>query len=449
MYFSVPGILSFGLFGVPFTGSDICGFIGNTTEELCLRWHQLGSLYPFSRNHNTIGAASQEPYVWPNTVLPSARQALEIRYSLIPYFYTLHDKAHKTGKPVWQPLFFRFPEDPAFVLKIDRQFLLGDAIMVSPALYKGQIQVKAYFPGKGRWFDLWTHQIIIEADRDGQAVASPKFKARADGGDDERAHRYKFLSAKMESEPIPMSMEGGHIITIHQSPKLTVAETRLQPLSLIVALDDLGSAKGEIVVDDGTSVNNNAQANVSWELQGGQKLVSNAQFMSSEQGGSALTAAQVQSFKASVGHSDVIEKVVIMGLNFARAGGEQDADAVAGQVVFDVTDTVNKQTHHQLHRQGQRKHQRRDDNEAEAAAAKPPAQRATVVARVNALEELNINGVPVSFGGAGGVAPANRTKGVDPVSGMGWEVNEAVGSLTLTGLKMDLFAGWFINWKLQ
>ncbi|KAF9280337.1 hypothetical protein BGZ88_012255 [Linnemannia elongata] len=449
LYFSVPGILSFGLFGVPFTGSDICGFIGNTTEELCLRWHQLGSLYPFSRNHNTIGAASQEPYVWPNTVLPSARQALEIRYSLIPYFYTLHDKAHKTGKPVWQPLFFRFPEDPAFVLKIDRQFLLGDAIMVSPALYKGQIQVKAYFPGKGRWFDLWTHQIIIEADRDGQAVASPKFKARADGGDDERAHRYKFLSAKMESEPIPMSMEGGHIITIHQSPKLTVAETRLQPLSLIVALDDLGSAKGEIVVDDGTSVNNNAQANVSWELQGGQKLVSNAQFMSSEQGGGALTAAQVQSFKASVGHSDVIEKVVIMGLNFARAGGEQDADAVAGQVVFDVTDTVNKQTHQQLHRQGQRKHQRRVENDAEAAAAKPPAQRATVVARVNALEELNINGVPVSFGGAGGVAPANRTKGVDPVSGMGWEVNEAVGSLTLTGLKMDLFAGWFINWKLQ
>ncbi|KAG0271038.1 hypothetical protein BGZ96_006016, partial [Linnemannia gamsii] len=274
-------------------------------------------------NHNTIGAASQEPYVWPNSVLPSARQALEIRYSLIPYFYTLHDQAHKTGKPVWQPLFFKYPQDPDFVLKIDRQFLLGDAILVSPALYKGQIQVKAYFPGKGRWFDLWTHECVMEAERDNQAAPS-KLKARADGGGDgdgERAHRYKFLSAKLESEPIPMSLEGGHIIPI-QTPKLTVAETRLQPVSLIIALDDVGFAKGEVYVDDGTSVNNNnAQASVSWELKGGQQLTSNALLKD-------MTAVQAQAFRTSVGHSDRIEKVVILGLNFAQS---VDSDAIAGQ----------------------------------------------------------------------------------------------------------------------
>lgn len=98
------GMLEFNMFGINYIGADICGFFGNTTEELCQRWMELGAFYPFSRNHNTIKTISQDPAVWPS-VADASRKALNIRYRLLPYLYTLFYHSHTSGSTVIRPLY--------------------------------------------------------------------------------------------------------------------------------------------------------------------------------------------------------------------------------------------------------------------------------------------------------------------------------------------------------
>ena len=156
LYFSIPQALIFQFFGIPMVGPDTCGFNGNSDEELCNRWMQLSAFFPFYRNHNVISANPQEAYIWAS-VAEASRVAMHIRYSLLPYWYTLFSKASTTGDPVIRALFYEFPDDTSLA-EADHQFMVGAGLLVTPVLAQGYTNVSGVFPGTEVWYDWYTYE---------------------------------------------------------------------------------------------------------------------------------------------------------------------------------------------------------------------------------------------------------------------------------------------------
>ncbi|KAI9137036.1 glycosyl hydrolases family 31-domain-containing protein [Paraphysoderma sedebokerense] len=221
LYYSIPTVLSFQMFGIPYVGVDICGFIGDASEELCARWMAMGAFFPFSRNHNSIGYQPQEPYLW-DTVAEASRQTLKIRYSLLPYFYTLFWINSMTGIPPLRPLWMEWTDDEK-LLYFDRQFLIGGALLISPVLTPNTERMDVYLP-KAKWYDYRTHTPL-------QAIDS-------------------YITIKTPLTYIPIHVRGGNVIP-SQYPGYTTTECRRNNWTVLVALDEEGTAKGELYIDDG------------------------------------------------------------------------------------------------------------------------------------------------------------------------------------------------------
>lgn len=137
---SIIGMLQFNIFGIPWVGADICGFQLNTTPELCLRWSQVGALYPFSRNHNDIpNTVDQDPGAWMESghpdVTKAANASLQFRYAHLHYYYTLFYKAHTKGSTVIRPVFHEYPHDTR-TYDLNEQFMVGSSILVAPFLHE-------------------------------------------------------------------------------------------------------------------------------------------------------------------------------------------------------------------------------------------------------------------------------------------------------------------------
>ncbi len=128
---SIPMSINLGLSGQPFSGPDIGGFGGNATPELFGHWMALGAFYPFSRAHSMKGTKNQEPWSFGEEIEVVSRVAMQRRYRLLPYFYTLFYESSVNGMPVMRPAFFADIEDKN-LRREEESFLLGNDLYIIP-----------------------------------------------------------------------------------------------------------------------------------------------------------------------------------------------------------------------------------------------------------------------------------------------------------------------------
>ncbi|KZS89841.1 alpha-glucosidase [Sistotremastrum niveocremeum HHB9708] len=233
--FSIAGMLNMAsIFQVPMVGSDVCGFGGDTTVQLCARWATLGAFNPFFRNHNDEPYADQEFYLWPLTT-EAAKHGIDIRYRLLDYIYTAFHNGSLDGSPVLSPLWFRYPSDEN-TWGIDLQFLYGDSILVSPVTEEGSTSVDIYLPDD-IFYDFETLAPV-------------------------RGRGEKVTLTDISFVDIPVHIVGGSVIPSRESSAMTTTAVRAQDFNFIVAPDLAGNAEGSLYVDDGISLIQDATSEI-------------------------------------------------------------------------------------------------------------------------------------------------------------------------------------------
>lgn len=153
---AIPQQCNLGLSGMAFIGTDIGGFGADTTPELMARWVQAGCFSPLFRNHCAKGSMNQEPWLFGEEVLSIYRKYVELRYSLLPYFYDLCRVCEQTGLPIIRPLVLHYENDTN-VRNMNDEFLVGESLLIAPVVDQGVTKRLVYLP-EGIWYDYWTHE---------------------------------------------------------------------------------------------------------------------------------------------------------------------------------------------------------------------------------------------------------------------------------------------------
>ncbi|KAJ6259226.1 hypothetical protein Dda_6124 [Drechslerella dactyloides] len=232
MRLSISGMLNMQIFGIPHIGADVGGFSDVPSEELLLRWFQLGSMYPFCRNHNMPNTPSQEAHI-SDVVARVAKKYLNLRYRLLPFWYTVFESVARQGGSVVQPVWAVYPPQTnshfRHVLSNNNdEFLVGQKLLVLPVVQEGVEKVNAWIPS-GLWYDIFTGEVI---------------GSRLDN----------FMDLDAPREEMPIYVREGSVIPMHyQKSGKTTVDFRASGLSLLIVFDQNSMATGNLYLDDGAT----------------------------------------------------------------------------------------------------------------------------------------------------------------------------------------------------
>jgi alpha-glucosidase len=223
---SIPMTLAMGISGQPFIGADIPGFVSTPSPELAARWIQCGALTPFCRNHNHWGEPDQYPWSFGREVEEMCRDAIQLRYRLLPYLYSAFLRASESGDPVARPLVYDFQQD-RHARETEDAYLLGEALLVAPVFEPGCASRRVYLP-EGTWVDWHTGE-------------------RHAGG--------RFITAPAPLDRIPLFARGGYVVPCYAAAPASTMGHAPELLVLHVFIpDEDGEFLSELHEDDGLTL---------------------------------------------------------------------------------------------------------------------------------------------------------------------------------------------------
>ena len=144
-------LLNWSLAGMPYETCDIGGFLDNDSPELLSRWMEAGVFFPVMRSHSDIRVTPRFPWLYGPQALEAIRKAIDLRYRLIPFYYSLAHETFQTGLPLMRPLCMEFPEDPK-VANLSDEWMMGDSLLAAPMLQPDD-ERSVYLPA-GQWYAL-------------------------------------------------------------------------------------------------------------------------------------------------------------------------------------------------------------------------------------------------------------------------------------------------------
>jgi len=148
------GGLSFCQSGFGFWAHDIGGFNYTPTPDLYKRWVAFGLLSTHSRLHGF--QSYRVPWCFDEESSDVLRHFSKLKNTLMPYLYAGAVRVHQEGIPLMQPMMLTFPDDIS-CLTLDRQYMLGDSLLVAP-VFREDGTAEFYVPA-GSWTDYQSGQV--------------------------------------------------------------------------------------------------------------------------------------------------------------------------------------------------------------------------------------------------------------------------------------------------